>query len=724
MRLFWGCVVLVSELVLGATGWAQEPAREAPGAPQEERTQPKKQEEKEVLITAPSPLREEALFDAPYSAEVLNSGDLQGRKQSRSTPEALKEVPGVHVQRTGPAQAAPVIRGMTGYHTLLLIDGIRLNNSAFRSGPNQYWATVDPFLVGRLEIIRGPASVLYGSDALGGTAYAHTIEPEFEGPGVHFHERTYGRFASADKSYTARLEVSGNLDDLGWVFGGTYRDFNDVNGGRHYGLMKGTGFDEYDADGKFIVRLSEASKLILAAQHHRTDDAARWHSTNLSKSFHGTTTGSDRQRDFDQERNLYYVQYHWTDEKAALLNAFKASVSWHRQGESETRVLASGNREFREFVVNTPGAWVQAGAHTGIGFVTVGAEFYRDLVRSRGHNWTGGTLVAFERGSIADDSTYELFGVYVQDEFTLGPLDVTPGVRFSRAKVDAEEVDPDPSDTVVFDPLEDTYQGVTGSLRLVYHIDERWNLIAGWGMGFRAPTLDDSTAIKLVMSGALDIPAEDLDPERTHTFDVGFRARYPIWEVAAFAFYTRLQDFIIRVPAGDYNGDSVNDFTKDNVSDGWIYGFEVSALYRLTEEFSLFGSWGYAKGRSDQILTGGIEVERPLSKMNPWTMLLGGRYEPQGLRVWVEALATIVDRQSHLSAAEDGSAGTPDAQRIPQKHGTPGYTVYTVRGGYTVTENLKTVVAVENVTDKDYRHHGSGVNEPGTNFIVSAEVRF
>jgi hemoglobin/transferrin/lactoferrin receptor protein len=383
MRFCWSCAVLVSGLSVGGAAWGQEPVQEASTAPQEER--PKEPAEKEVLITAPSPLKEEALFDAPYSAHVLDSSDLRGRKQSRSTPEAFKEVPGVHVQRTGPAQASPVIRGMTGYHTLLLIDGIRLNNSAFRSGPNQYWATVDPFLVDRLEIIRGPASVLYGSDALGGTAYVHTLEPEFEGPGFHVHQRTYGRFASADKSYTLRQEVSGNADDFGWILGGTYRDFNDINGGRHYGLMKGTGFDEYDADGKFVLRLSEASRLVLAAQHHRTDDAARWHSTNLSKSFHGTTVGTDRQRDFDQERNLYYLQYRWADDRAGFLNAFKASLSWHRQAESETRVLANGDREAREFVVNTPGAWVQAGARTGIGFLTVGGEFYRDVVRSRGH---------------------------------------------------------------------------------------------------------------------------------------------------------------------------------------------------------------------------------------------------------------------------------------------------------------------------------------------------
>lgn len=688
---------------------------------QDEKKEPEKQEtpqekpRKEVIITA-SPLKPEDVFDTPYSADVVTSGDIQSRRLSRTTPEALKELPGVHVQRTGPGQGSPVIRGMTGYRTVMLIDGIRLNNSTFRSGPNQYWSTVDPFLIDRLEIVRGPSSVLYGSDSLAGTAYAYTKEPrEFE-DGLHPHIRSFYRFASADRSHSARGETWGNWDDFGWFVGGTFRDFNDIDGGRHMGEMRGTGYDEYDGDAKFLYRLTEHSKIILAAQHHRTQNASRWHSTNQSKSFHGTKTGSDLDRDFDQERNLYYVQYH-LESPGGFIDAFKASISWHRQAETETRVTKSSVREIREFEVDTPAVWIQAGKQTDLGYFTGGAEFYHDRVQSSGHDGTSTALTTFARGAIADDATYDLWGVYLQDEFSIGDLDVVAGLRYSRAEVDADEVDPIPGDAVVFDSLDDTYQAVTGSLRLVYHVTENWNVIAGWGMGFRAPSLNDSTAIKLKLSGSLDLPAEDLDPERTHTIDLGVRARYETWEVSAFVFYTFLQDALLRVPAGDFNGDGKGDFTLDNSSDGWIYGFEVSALYRLTEEISFFGTWGYAKGRADQIV-GTVEEERPLDKMNPWTLQLGARYEPKDSGVWVEALVTIVDDQSHLSPPED-----TDTQRIPPG-GTPGYTTYAIRGGYRIQENVSVSAAVENLTNKDYRHHGSGVNEPGTNFIFGLELRY
>jgi len=145
------------------------------------------------------------------------------------------------------------------------------------------------------------------------------------------------------------------------------------------------------------------------------------------------------------------------------------------------------------------------------------------------------------------------------------------------------------------------------------------------------------------------------------------------------------------------------------------------------EDVTVFGDWGYARGRVDQIKSAAppfVIDDDPLGKVGPNTFHLGVRYEPKASKVWVEGLITVADRQSHLAFQEGLPGGAGDGQGIPGKHGTPGYTVYTVRGGWAVTENLTTTVAVENVTDKDYRQHGSGVNEPGTNFILGADVRF
>ncbi|MBI2930815.1 MAG: TonB-dependent receptor [Planctomycetes bacterium] len=674
-------------------------------------TPPEEGPEKKVVITA-SPLNPKDIFDTPYSADVVTSERI---RFSRSTPEALREVPGVSLQKTAHGHGSPFIRGFTGFRNVFLIDGIRLNSSIFREGPNQYWNTVDPFIIERLDIVRGPSSVLYGSDSIGGTVVAYTREPREGERGPH--GRLSYRFAGAERSNIARAETWGSQDSLGWLAGVSVKDFNDIEGAGRTGRMPKTGYDEYDVDAKFVVRLDEARKLVIAAERARQDDVPRTHATVFSRPWHGTTVGSDLERRFRQERDLVTVQLH-QQSRGGFVDALDASLSWQRVAETLRRRTGGDAREFRALELDTPGLWARAGKDTPAGYLTFGLEFYRDWVTSEGHNASAaGVVTSFARGEIAGDAIYDLFGMYVQDELSIGALDITPGLRFTWAAVDADEVDPDPADAIVFDDVDDDYRAVTGSVRFVHHVTEEWNLIAGWGMGFRTPSLDDTTAIKLVMSGSLDLPAEGLDPEKSHTFDLGVRARYPKWEANVFGFTTLLRDFIQRVPAGDFNGDGITDFTKDNFSDGRVTGFELSGLYRVTEEVSLFADWAYVKGEAEALI-GGATTEQPLSKINPSTAHLGVRYEPKGTGVWIEGLATLVRHQHHLSPTD-----ATDTQRIPPG-GTPGFGVLGVRGGYRVSERLLISAAVENLTDKDYRLHGSGQNEPGTNFIASIDVSF
>lgn len=678
--------------------------------------------EREVVVTS-SPLKPTDLFDTPYSADVVGSRQIQEERLSRNIPDALRETPGVSVQKTAYGHGSPYLRGFTGFRNLFLIDGIRLNNAIFRDGPNQYWNTVDEFLVDRMEIVRGPSSVLYGSDSIGGTVAVTTTEPARPGTEGAASGRSYYRFASAERSHTAREEARGGTGDTAWGLGATYRDFHDLRGGRETGTMRNTGFDEYDADVKLVHWAEKDEKITFAYQRARQDDVPRTHRTVYSKSWHGTSVGTDLRSDYDQERDLAYLQYR-AETRGGLSDAWEASLSWHHMAEEFRRTRSNNAREFRALEVSTPGVWVKSGKETGAGYVTVGAEYYHDEVGSRGKDISaGGVETPFTRGEVADDATYDLYGVYVQDEVSFGSLDVVPGIRFTRAEVDAGEVDPNPGDAIVFSDVEDRYQAVTGSLRLLYHLDESWNLIAGWGQGFRTPTLDDSTAVKLVQSGALDLPADDLDPERSQTVDLGARTKADDFELSLFGFYTWLSDFIRRVPSIDYNGDGTVDNTKDNFADGWVYGFELSASWRLCREWTLWGDAGYAKGAGDA-LVGGVKREQPLDKMNPMTGHLGLRYnlhKGEGPPIlWCDALATMARHQEHLSPGDE-----TDTQRIPPG-GTPGYTVYGIRFGIPAPkkDSYSFTIAVENLTNKDYRVHGSGQNEPGRSVIVGIDVRF
>jgi hemoglobin/transferrin/lactoferrin receptor protein len=187
------------------------------------------------------------------------------------------------------------------------------------------------------------------------------------------------------------------------------------------------------------------------------------------------------------------------------------------------------------------------------------------------------------------------------------------------------------------------------------------------------------------------------------------------FEAGAFAFRSVLKDFIVRVPAPSI---SPTAFTKENADDdGWMHGAELYARYVLCDTWTVWADVAYAFGKVDQF-ENGVTDEEPLGKLPPTMGHVGVRYAPKNERYWLEIVATAMRHQERLSPGDE-----TDTQRIPPG-GTPGFTVWTVRGGYRLMDDIHATLSIENVTDKSYRYHGSGTNEPGTNVIAALDVRF
>jgi hemoglobin/transferrin/lactoferrin receptor protein len=697
-------IILVAIAWLPAAAAAQDPPK----------PDPKKQEpDKTVVITA-SPLNPDDVFDAPYSIDVTPRSSIDER-QARTLPEALKEMPGVSVQKTSSGHGSPFIRGFTGFRNIFLIDGVRLNHAAFRDGPNQYWNTVDSFTIDRLELMRGPASVLYGSDAIGGTVYVHTRTLEKFPDATEVGGRAVVRYASAEESLTERLEVTIAGREAGFLAGVTVRHYDDVIGGRHTGEQPNTGYDEYDIDAKAVVNLDPQRVLTFAVQAARQDDVPRTHRTIFAREWHGSAVGTDLRHDFDQERDLVYAQYRST-EIGGIFDSMHLSVSLQRHYEDLHRVTSAGKKEYRQFEIVAPGFFARVGKETGLGMLTFGVEYTGDRAESDGFDRTAaGVRTDFARGEIAGKASVDLAGAFLQDEVTVAPdLELTLGARFTWERIDAEDVDPSGLGGPNLTDFTETYSAAVGSVRLLYHASPDVNLIAGVSQGFRAPNLDDTTAVRLVLSGQTDFPNPDLDPERSINFEAGTRVRCGAFQGQLFVFYTVLDDFIARVPAPSI---SPTAFTKGNFSEGWVKGVEASASYALDADWSARVDATWSIGNLD-VLVGTETEERPISKMNPATAHVAVRWRKEGKGPWIEGAVLAVRRQDRLSPTDE-----TDTQRIPPG-GTPGFTVITIRGGIPLGERATATLAVENVADRDYRYHGSGTNEPGTNFIASLDVRF
>lgn len=655
----------------------------------------------ETIVTASR--AEEAELDAPYALDVV--GEEQWlRRAYRTVPQALRDTPGVLLQETSFGQGSPFIRGFTGFRNVFLIDGIRLNNSVFRSGPNQYWATVDGQSIERLEILKGPAAVIHGSDAIGGAVQALTRSPEnYDRP---FSGRFYSRLASAERSWLGRLEGDARLDErTGVLFGVTARDFGDLQGGSDTGRQENTGYGEWAADVKVEHYLDDDTRLTFLHQRMQQNNVPRTHRTIFAVPFEGSSVGSDLRRDLDQDRDLTYVQLfkkldgEWAD-------TMNLSLSWHRQAETRDRIRSSMAREIRGFTVGSLGTFANFTKATDTGDWSYGFDYYRDNVNSFSSNNP-------IQGPVGDDASYDLLGIYVQDEFELDEKwKATVGLRGTYAAADAKSV----QDPITSNPIEieDDWSALTASARVVYEHDPgRLHFFGGISQGFRAPSLSDLTRLDSARSNEFEIPSPGLEPEKTVTFELGAKGTVGRATGQAALFYTSVNDLILRVPTGNVNGEGEFEIAKANVGDGFVAGLELAGEIQLDDSFSLFGNLTLQDGEVSTFPTSApVEVDEPLDRLMPPTGQVGLRWEDAERKGWAELVLVGADGSGDLSTRD-----AADTTRIPPG-GTPGYLVAHLRGGYRISQRSRLDLALDNLTNEDYRVHGSGTNMPGFNAIL------
>lgn len=656
----------------------------------------------EVVVTATR--IEQSGFEVPQAVSSMDREQIV-EGNYRTTPESLDHLPGVMVQKTAHGQGSPFIRGLTGKQVLVLVDGVRLNNSTFRFGPNQYLNTIDPALIQRVEVVRGPSSVLYGSDAIGGVINIITRKRRDFSRERDTDAEANLVYGSADKEKTARGSVEGNLSSYGYWAGGGYRDFDDLKGGGSVGTQKYTGYTEYHANLALSYQLANDGRVDLTFQETRQNDVPR------TDKF----INSNERQVFDpQERTA--VNLLWNSRTSyAFADRVSGSLSYQRQREElDRKKFGSTLKRHNDDKIHSFGLTLQADA---LAFdrhlLTYGLEIYKDRVDSSRTDTEAGVSTE-KQGTFPDDSKYYTGGVYLQDEFPLSEhSSLVAGVRYSYSRAETELED--------FGKFDDTYQDVTGSLRWIGRIAPQLNLFAGVSQGFRAPNLDDIAVLRSTNEGT-DVPSPGLDSETSVNYELGLKINKPAWKGTLVAFYNKLDDLIDRGPGTyqgldfiDDNGNGIQDPGEDdvrqkfNIGQAHIYGIELDSQVALSPQWSLNGNISWARGENDT-------DNEPLSRIPPLRAYLAARWQPPGRDYWVEPFTELVNKQDRLSSRDE------DDPRIPED-GTPGYALWNVRGGWE-TKRQSLIVSLNNLTDKSYKTHGSGVYGPGREIKLSYFIRY
>ncbi|MEM7027214.1 MAG: TonB-dependent receptor [Pseudomonadota bacterium] len=662
-----------------------------------------------------------SVFEAPHTVSVVQEEEIK-QKQFRSLPEALIETPGVLVQKTSNGQGSPFIRGFTGYRTLALIDGVRYNNSVYRDGPNEYFSLIDLNTLEGLELLNGPASILYGSDAVGGTLNLKTKSSNylFEQEGETFiHGSQLNRFSTAESSQLSRTELElGEGQSWGLHMGFSYKGFGDINAA-DLGRLPETGYTEIAYDARFDIELTDDWTMTYVHQSLKQDDVWRTHSTIFSKSFAGTTIGTDLRRLKDQQRSLDYIKLSGVNinQYVQLVKLTISHQGWHEEGD---RIIANGERLFEDFKSNMFGLDLQLESFTTLGQFIYGIDFYQDNVDSSRIDLNAdGSLDAVRiQGPVGDDSTFSIFGAYLQGRFPLTDrINITAGTRLSYTHADVGRFE-DP-DTGLAASFEDSWVSSVSSLRANYSLNEAntWKVWGGISQSFRAPNIADLTRFGASRSNETEIAATNLDPEKFLTFETGLKVSQSNLNFTGTYYITDINDFITSTPTGNIVG-GLTEVSKQNSSEGFIQGIELTTEYLFGNGFQPYANVTWLEGELDVFDTTNINVRENFSRIMPLTSVVGLRWQNTNDSLRFDFSITHATKADKLSSAD-----ASDTQRIPPG-GTPAYTLINARAGKKFGEHIDMNVAVNNLLDEAYRTHGSGSNEPGLGLIFGVNAYF
>ena len=541
-----------------------------------------------VTVTAErTPLN---LDESTRSVSIIPQQEILDRV-SRTVPEALRYEQGILVQRTNLGAGAPIVRGMVGNQVLTLIDGIRLNNSTFRGGPNQYLNTIDPFFIDQIEVVRGPGSVLYGSDALGGTINIITKRRTDFSDKVDIDGRLMGRATTGEMEQTGHLDVDANATSVfGMALSGNFRKFGDIDPGGREPPEQPYGYESQDFAGNFDFHLGNHVTLEFAAQHVGFDNVPNYDPVNPKNLFE------------TQRRNLYYAKLLAID-LSDYLDHITLFASYHRQEEAREKITATApDLETRDHdVVRSLGAGLQMETPIDrwVRFVYGTEVYFDDLYSFRERSIISSGQVQEVASQYPDGSTYLSVAGYLETRIT--PTDwlkLVPGVRYSLFQPDIQMDDPTLGDIRVTDSIDDW----TWSFHSLFNVARHHGIILGASRGFRTPSIDDLTKLGSE-DGRYDIPNENLEPESMIQYELGYRATHPHAFFSLFGYYSQIEDLIVRTPA-TYEGQTQIGADRihqnRNVGEAYIYGVECTGkLVALDGFFSAGGSIAYTFGQNE-----------------------------------------------------------------------------------------------------------------------------
>lgn len=706
--------------------------------------------------------------------EVIKAREIQ-KLAAQTSADVLASIPGIRVQKSQFGGGSPVLRGMESNRVLLVVDGVRMNNAIYRKGHLQNSITVAPNMLDRTEVVFGPTSVIYGSDALGGVIHYYTKTPKISKKKA-VKSNFFSRFSTINNEVTNQASVELSFPKWASFTSVSHSDFGDLKMGenRSHGfenwgkvtyfsenigdnfnatptlnsdpnLQRNTGYHQTDVLQKFYVPLSKSTDLKINIQYSTSSDVPRFDKlTEL--------------RDESNPLSLKFAEWYYGPQDRLLISPqleINPKKKWLKSGVftfayqniKESRIqrkFGSLRRSYKKeevdiFSINGDFS-VPLAKNRNLGY---GFEVAYNDVNSNSFgkelNVVNNKVVGFNGDFVVQSryadggSSYLSSALYLDYRQEISEKStLNSGIRLTNTQLRAKWLD-----TTFFTlPNNDislNNTAVTATIGYIYKPTKSWQLNTVLSSGFRSPNIDDVGKVR-EKGGKVTVPNVNLRPEHAYSGEVGLQKYFNDrkFKVGGTVYYTLLTNYIYR---GNFILDGNSTITFDGVDgnnivanvnrdNAYVTGFTVNYQGKLFRNWTTTGSVTYTQGRT-------FDTHEAMSSIPP----IFGNFDVNYVNDKVEAginfrfNAKKDIKNFNINEGIDNHKQTPiqnsNASEPKERYfGSPSWETLSAFARYNVNKNLSFQARVDNIFDEHYREFASGVSAPGRNLSVSLFANF
>jgi hemoglobin/transferrin/lactoferrin receptor protein len=681
----------------------------------------------------------------PYKVSILEERDLL-TTPAQTAADLLTATGNIMVQKTQAGGGSPILRGFEANKVLLVVDGVRMNNAIYRSGHLQNSITIDNAVLERTEVIFGPSSLIYGSDALGGVIHYFTRDVKLaEDQKMHTSGNAYAQYATATKGVVGHLDMNLASQKFGSLTSITYKDFGEIRMGSnrnrffdnwgknlHYVdqvngvdstlanpnelIQKNTGYSQLDIIQKFKYAPTEYNDLVVNLQLSTSSDIHRM----------------DKLNDYSSDGNLKYAEYYYGPQDRFLASVKNVNKNDNSLFTNATTILAYqrineervsrrfrlADKLFQKETVNVLSANVDLlkvwNANRKLNY---GYDLIYNHVGSGAHylNITTDERRPAETRYPSGGShtvSSSLYGSYkhIVNEHMVFNGGLRYNVNYMQSVFN--------SPVLPFDSIRIVHGAITGSASLVYHPTPDWQINLILSTGYRNPNVDDYGKIRAKDEYIL-VPNNELKPEYTYNAEIAVsRVLEGFIRIDVAGYYTLIDNAIVRTEYSlngqdslVYDGEMYRISTNYNANRALIYGASVNVLSDFDRNIQLRGSFNYTRGWN-------VSDDVPLGHIPPVFGRVSLDYDFRKFR-----FESYVNYNGWKFAEEFSPYGE-DNESEALLYGYPSWWTFNINTTYRLTTYLDLQLALENIFDQFYKPFASGVSAPGRNIVLTLRTAF